>query len=133
VTLSILPLPKACPTVIFVRQHKTVDEKTKICYNNHMLSKKEFEMSALVEYTLELYKSDKRKKEGKRLVAKEEFAPVTRDYIRAVIESKTKLGFIVEAHETWVTKRNMMTGKTYKERYDTPYFCSPSSETFWSM
>jgi len=27
----------------------------------------------------------------------------------------------------------MMTGKTYKERYDTPYFCSPSSETFWSM
>jgi hypothetical protein len=50
-----------------------------------------------------------------------------------VIESKTKLGFIVEPHETWVTKRNMMTGKTYKERYDTPYFCSPASETFWSM
>jgi hypothetical protein len=98
-----------------------------------MLSKKECEMSALVEYTLELYKADKRTKEGRRLVTKEEFAPVTRDYIKAVIESKTKLGFIVEAHETWVTKRNMMTGKTYKERYDTPYFCSPSSETFWSM
>ena len=89
-------------------------------------------MTALVEYTLELYKSDKRVKGGKRLVAKQEFAPVTRAYIQAVIASKTKLGFIVEPHETWVTKRNMMSGKTYQERYDTPYFCSPSSESFWS-
>jgi hypothetical protein len=90
-------------------------------------------MSALTEYTLELYKADKRTKEGRRLVAKEDFAPSTRAYIKAVIESKTKLGFIVEASETWVTKRNMMSGKTYQERYDTPYFCSPSSETYWSM
>jgi len=90
-------------------------------------------MSALVEYTLELYKSDKRVKGGMRLVSKEDYAPVTRSYIKTVIDSKTNLGFIVKAHETWVTKRNMMTGKTYKERYDTPYFCSPSSESFWSM
>jgi hypothetical protein len=90
-------------------------------------------MSALTEYTLELYKADKRTKEGRRLVAKEDFAPCTRAYIKAVIDAKTKLGFIVEASETWVTKRNMMSGKTYQERYDTPYFCSPSSETYWSM
>jgi hypothetical protein len=90
-------------------------------------------MSALTEYTLEIYKADRRTKEGRRLVAKEDFAPSTRAYIKAVIESKTKLGFIVEARETWVTKRNMMSGKTYQERYDTPYFCSPSSETYWSM
>ena len=89
-------------------------------------------MSQLIEYTLEIYKSDKRAKEGKRLVVKQDFAPVTKAYIKAVIESKTKLGFIVEPHETFVTKRNMMTGKTYQERYDTPYFCSPSSESFWS-
>ena len=90
-------------------------------------------MSALTEYTLELYKADLRTKEGRRLVAKEDFAPSTRAYIKAVIESKTKLGFIVEARETWVTKRNMMSGKTYQERYDTPHSCSPSNETFWSM
>ena len=90
-------------------------------------------MSALTEYTLELYKVDKRTKEGRRLVAKEDFAPCTRAYIKAVIDAKTKLGFIVEASETWVTKRNMMSGTTYQERYDTPYFCSPSSETYWSM
>jgi hypothetical protein len=90
-------------------------------------------MSALTEYTLELYKADRRTKEGRRLVAKEDFAPSTRAYIKAVIESKTKLGFIVEARETWVTKRNMMSGTTYQERYDTPHSCSPSNETFWSM
>ena len=90
-------------------------------------------MSALTEYTLELYKADRRTKEGRRLVAKEDFAPCTRAYIKAVIESKTKLGFIVEARETWVTKRNMMSGKTYQERYDTPHVCSPSNETYWSM
>jgi hypothetical protein len=90
-------------------------------------------MSVLTEYTLELYKADKRTKEGRRLYSKQDFAPSTRAYIKAVIESKTKLGFIVEAHETWVTKRNMMSGKTYQERYDTPYVCSPSNETYWSM
>ena len=90
-------------------------------------------MSVLTEYTVELYKADKRTKEGRRLVAKEDFAPSTRAYIKAVIESKTKLGFIVEARETWVTKRNMMSGKTYQERYDTPHVCSPSNETYWSM
>jgi hypothetical protein len=90
-------------------------------------------MSALTEYTLELYKADRRTKEGRRLYSKEDFAPCTRAYIKAVIESKTKLGFIVEARETWVTKRNMMSGTTYQERYDTPYVCSPSNETYWSM
>ena len=89
-------------------------------------------MSALVEYTLELYKSDKRVKGGKRLVTKEDFSPSTVDYINTVAESKRKLGFIVEVFETYVTKRNLMINKTYKERYDTPYFCSPSSESFWS-
>jgi hypothetical protein len=90
-------------------------------------------MSALVEYTLELYKADRRTKEGRRLYAKQDFAPCTRAYIQAVIDVKTKMGFIVEASETWVTKRNMMSGQTYQERYDTPNSCSPSSETFWSM
>ena len=90
-------------------------------------------MSALTEYTLEIYKSDKRTKEGRRLVAKQEFAPVTKDYIEIVAEQKRKLGFSVEVFETWITKKNMMSGKEFKEKYDTPYFCSPASESYWSM
>ena len=90
-------------------------------------------MSALKEYTLEIYKADKRTKEGRRLIAKQDFAPSTDDYIKAVAESKTKLGFVVEVFETYVTRTNMMGGKEFQERYDTPYFCSPSSESYWSM
>ena len=90
-------------------------------------------MSALTEYTLEIYKSDKRTKEGRRLVAKQEFAPVTKDYIQIVAEQKRKLGLTVEVFETWVTKKNMMSGKEFKEKYDTPYYCSPASESYWSM
>ena len=89
-------------------------------------------MSQLTEYTLEIYKSDKRTKEGRRLYAKEDFAPVTKDYIQAVAEGKRKLGFIVEVFETFVTRKNLQSGREFQERYDTPYFCSPSSESFWS-
>ena len=90
-------------------------------------------MSALVEYTLEIYKADKRTKEGRRLYAKQDFAPSTKDYISVVADGKRKLGFIVEVFETYVVRKNMMTGREYQERYDTPYFCSPSRESFWSM
>jgi hypothetical protein len=90
-------------------------------------------MSALKEYTLEIYKSDKRTKEGRRLIAKQDFEPVTKDYIDAVVKSKIKLGFIVEVFETFVTKNNLIGGKEFQERYDTPYYCSPRSESYWSM
>ena len=90
-------------------------------------------MSSLKEYTLEIYKADKRTKEGRRLVAKDEFAPTTEAYINAVADGKRKLGFIVEIYETWVERKNMMSGKVFLEKYDTPYYCSPSSESYWSM
>lgn len=90
-------------------------------------------MSALTEYTLEIYKADKRTKEGRRLYAKQDYAPSTKDFIESVARSKRKLGFIVEVFETFVVQKNLMTGTTFKERYDTPYFCSPSRESFWSM
>ena len=90
-------------------------------------------MSAMTEYTLEIYKFDKRTKEGRRLVAKEDFAPTTKASIEAVAKGKRKLGFIVEVYETYVTKTNLIGGKEFQERYDTPYYCSPSSESYWSM
>ena len=85
------------------------------------------------EYTLEIYKADKRMKEGRRLICKTDFAESTKDYIETVADAKRKLGFIVEVFETYVTRTNMMGGKEYQERYDTPRYCSPSSEAYWSM
>ena len=88
-------------------------------------------------YTLELYKQDKRSKTGERLVEK-------RDGCGALGSSKLACElhfgkqypapkYRIELHETMVTSRNMMNGKEFQERYDTPYYCSPSSETYWSM
>jgi hypothetical protein len=90
-------------------------------------------MSKLTEYTLELYRADKRTKEGRRLYAKQDFAPSPRDYISTVAEAKRGLGFVVEVFETFVTKQNLMGGKEFQERYDTPCLCSPASESYWSM
>ena len=90
-------------------------------------------MSKLTAYTLEVYKADRRIKGGYRLVEKPDFEPVTRDYIETVAESKMNQGFIVKIFETFVTKTNLMGGKEFTERYDTPHYCSPASESFWSM
>ena len=83
------------------------------------------------DYTVELYKLDKRCKDGKKLVAKmdyhcEDLAVIENDF-------PVKRGYVRFIHETYVTRVNMMTGREYQERYDTPHCCSPSSEAYWSM
>jgi len=90
-------------------------------------------MSKLTEYTLEIYKADRRVKGGYRLIEKRDFAPVTKEYIDSVAEGFNCQGYIVKMFETYVTKTNLMGGKTFTERYDTPAFCSPASESYWSM
>jgi hypothetical protein len=89
-------------------------------------------MSKLTAYTLEIYKADRRVKAGRRLIEKKDFCPVTQDYIQTVVSDKTAQGFVVKLFETFVTRTNLMGGKEYQERYDTPYYCSPSSESYWS-
>jgi hypothetical protein len=90
-------------------------------------------MSKLTAYTLEIYKKDRRIKAGRRLVEKHDYAPVTRDYIHTLVEQINSAGIIIELHETFVTKTNLMGGREFTERYDTPHFCSPASESYWSM
>ena len=98
-------------------------------------------MSTLTEYTFEIYKKDARikkderygrNKKGLRFVEVKDFAPVTQAYIETLADDFRKEGLVVYVYETFVTRKNMMTNKEYLERYDTPYYCSPSSETFWS-
>ena len=103
---------------------------------------KDTQMSAMKEYTIELYKPDRRIKKderygknkvGLRFIEAIDFAPSTKDYIESVAKTNRANGFVVEVFETYVTKKNLMGGAEFKERYDTPYYCSPSSETYWSM
>lgn len=99
-------------------------------------------MSKLTAYTIEVYKADKRikkderygrNKAGLRFVEIKDFAPSTKDYINTVAVDLRKQGFVVEVFETFVTRKNLVGGKEFLERYDTPYYCSPSSESYWSM
>ncbi len=81
--------------------------------------------------TIELYKRDRRFKNGERLIDKVDC--VNRTEYNAVLEYAMNAEEVrYEVHDTFVTKRNLVTGQDYQERYDTPFYCSPSSETYWS-
>lgn len=99
-------------------------------------------MGKMTAYTVELYKVDRRikkderygrNKKGLRFVETMDFDPVTKDYISTVEQQFANAGYVVRVFETYVTRNNLQSGQTFQERYDTPHFCSPSSETFWSM
>ena len=89
-------------------------------------------------FTLEIYKQDKRTKEGQRLIGKYDYdrkdrASMEREIKELYPTYKAKDGYKFNIVETLVTKRNALSGKEFQERYDTPYYCSPSSESYWSM
>lgn len=83
-------------------------------------------------YTVEVYKQDRRTKSGERLVLKQDYDTDNLSMLEHTVKH-TWLGHRYVIRETWVTRKNLMTGQEYKERYDTPWSCSPSSETYWSM
>jgi hypothetical protein len=62
-----------------------------------------------------------------------DYAPSTKDYIERLAENFRRNGVVANVFETYVTKQNLMGGTEFQERYDTPRYCSPSSETYWSM
>ena len=81
-----------------------------------------------MQYTVEIYRRDRRRKTGERLIDKQDV-----DGIDAAVSWPLRQGEGVAIHQTWVTRENFLTGRQYQERYDTPRHCSPASETYWSM
>ena len=91
-----------------------------------------------MQFTIEIYKRDRRLKAGERCVGKLEYdrqdrAAMDRE-VQALMRDlyRAKDGYRISIHETLVTRRNAMTGVEYQERYDTAYSCSPASESYWS-
>ena len=84
-----------------------------------------------MDYTVEIYKLDRRQKDGRVLVSKTDFEDIDLGDLETLVPVGPR--YVREIHETYVIRKNTMTGAEFKERYDTPYFCSPSSESFWSM
>ena len=86
-------------------------------------------------YTVEIYKRDARTKAGERLVSKTDYDVTEQTMLEHTVKHtyRASQGYRYEIHQTYVTRTNMMGGKEYQERYDTPRYCSPSSEAYWSM
>ena len=86
-------------------------------------------------YTVEVYKADRRTKAGERLVLKQDYDTDNLSMLEHSVKHtwRASQGYRFEIHKTYVTRVNMMGGKEYEERYDTPRYCSPSSEAYWSM
>ena len=85
-------------------------------------------------YTVEIYKRDARTKTGERQVLKKDYDTTDRSMLEHTGRTTwlARDGYRYEIHETYVTRKNMMNGQEFQERYDTPYYCSPRSETYWS-
>ena len=85
-------------------------------------------------FTVEVYKRDRRVKAGERLDRKVDHTTADRAAIAEVYAVKypASKGYRFEIHETMVRRRTIH-GQEFTERYDTPHFCSPSSESYWSM
>jgi hypothetical protein len=85
-------------------------------------------------YTVEVYKKDRRTKKGERQVLKKDYDTTDRSMLEHTVKTTwlARDGYRYEIHETFVVRKNAMNGQEFQERYDTPYYCSPRSETYWS-
>lgn len=85
-------------------------------------------------YTVEIYKQDRRSKSGERLVLKQDYATDNLSVLEHSVRHTwlKSQGYRYEIHETFVVRKNLMTGAEFQERYDVPWTCSPASETYWS-
>ena len=86
-------------------------------------------------YTVIVFKADKRKKTGEREVLYKDYDTDNLSMLEHTIKHtwRSSQGFRYEIHQTMVERTNMMGGGKYQERFDTPNYCSPSSESYWSM
>lgn len=88
----------------------------------------------MTNFTIEIYKTDKRKKEGRKLIDRIEVNVAEREDAVVLAEGYVERGnkLTYEVHETYREVRNIMSGKIVREHYLTPYSCSVGSETYWS-
>jgi hypothetical protein len=91
------------------------------------------------DWTMYIYKLDRRTKTGERL------------FSTTVWKDRTRAGMVREVHElvfsglypvpmfrfeyvpTTKVVKNLMTGKEIEIDADTPHCCNPATETYWSM
>lgn len=88
----------------------------------------------LNDYTVLVYKADRRSKAGERLVLDKDHTKANKQNLEHLYRTTylANDGYRIEVRETYREVTNAMTGETVKERYDKPYSCSVASEAYWS-
>jgi len=91
----------------------------------------------MTDYTFLVFKADRRRKAKEVKIKTIDVVDVTYEEAMSKLEALEKKyprnNYRVEMHETWVTRKNLLSGLEYTERFDTPVHCSPASESYWSM
>ncbi len=91
------------------------------------------------DHTVYIYKADRRKKSGERLVSttvwrNRDAAEMAREVRELQYELwPVSKGFRIEFVPTMKTVKNLMSGADVVIPTDTPRSCDPSSELYWSM
>lgn len=89
------------------------------------------------DYTLYIYKKDKRTKSGERLVSTTVWPDMDKDTMyRTTVELSPLYpapGYRFEYVPKMITVKNLMSGVEVQIDHDTPWCCNPASETYWSM
>jgi hypothetical protein len=90
------------------------------------------------DWTLYIYKRDRRTKSGERLFSTTVWPGLDRDGINRTVTElyplyKATDGWRMEAVPSMKTVRNLMSGVEIEIPHDTPRACDPSSELYWSM
>jgi len=89
-------------------------------------------------YTVMIFKKDARiskRRGGRRFVKTIDLKVKNPVLLKHEMEKKypESKKFIVEVNKTYVKRKHLIRDIEYWERFDTPSYCSPSSESYWSM
>lgn len=90
------------------------------------------------DYTMYIYKSDKRAKTGERkvwtgVVENTDDTGMRREVAELFDQYPPSKGYRFDWTPATRTVKNLMTGKDIVIDYNTPRSCDPSSELYWSM
>lgn len=90
------------------------------------------------DYTMYIYKADRRTKRGERIVSTTVWQARTQEGMDHEVRGLAHLyparqGYRFECVPSMKTVKSLMTGKDVQIAHDTPWCCNPASETYWSM
>jgi hypothetical protein len=91
------------------------------------------------DWTVTVYKRDRRTKSGERFVNRYPFSGMDRDTVERELVALAqqlypqKQGWRFQVDPATKIVKNLMTGQDVEIAYDTPRSCDPSSELYWSM